>query len=47
MIAGNREKLAGKLQERYGITRAEAEKRADEWFSTVGGEEKKTYRKAG
>jgi uncharacterized protein YjbJ (UPF0337 family) len=41
VIAGRRDQLAGKIQERYGVARAEAEKqlsawqrRADEtWFS--------------
>jgi uncharacterized protein YjbJ (UPF0337 family) len=31
-IAGQREKLVGKLQERYGYTREDAVKRADEWL---------------
>jgi uncharacterized protein YjbJ (UPF0337 family) len=31
IIAGNREKFVGKLQERYGLEREEAQKRADEW----------------
>lgn len=30
-INGEREKLAGKIQERYGITQAEANKQIDEW----------------
>ena len=30
-IAGMRDQLVGKLQERYGIAREEAQKRADEW----------------
>jgi len=34
VIAGKRDKLVGKLQERYGIERAEAQKRADEWAKT-------------
>jgi len=28
---GNREKLAGKIQERYGIAKDEAERQIDEW----------------
>jgi uncharacterized protein YjbJ (UPF0337 family) len=32
VIAGNRDKLIGKLQERYGIAKEEALKRADEWL---------------
>ena len=33
-IAGKRDQLVGKLQERYGIAREEAQKRADEWQMT-------------
>jgi uncharacterized protein YjbJ (UPF0337 family) len=33
-IAGKREKLIGKLQERYGITKEEAEKQAELWQTT-------------
>jgi uncharacterized protein YjbJ (UPF0337 family) len=36
MIAGQRDKLIGKLQERYGYAREEAERRADEWSRTAG-----------
>ena len=31
MIAGNRDKFVGIVQERYGIAKEEAQKRADEW----------------
>jgi uncharacterized protein YjbJ (UPF0337 family) len=37
-INGNREKLVGIIQERYGIAREEAQKRADEWASTLAAE---------
>ena len=30
-IAGKRDNFVGKLQERYGIAKEEAQKRADEW----------------
>jgi len=30
-IAGNRDQFAGRLQERYGIAKEEAEKQLDEW----------------
>lgn len=30
-IAGEREVLAGKIQQRYGITREEANRQIDEW----------------
>lgn len=29
--AGNRDKLAGKIQERYGITKEEANQQIDDW----------------
>ncbi|HYW48027.1 MAG TPA: CsbD family protein [Bryobacteraceae bacterium] len=35
VIGGNREKFIGKLQERYGLAREEAQKRADEWVKSV------------
>jgi uncharacterized protein YjbJ (UPF0337 family) len=31
VIAGQREKLIGKLQERYGYAKEEAQKKADDW----------------
>ena len=36
MIAGSRDRLVGKMQERYGIAREEAQKRADEWLESTG-----------
>jgi uncharacterized protein YjbJ (UPF0337 family) len=30
-IAGKKEQLVGRIQERYGIAQAEAESQADEW----------------
>ena len=30
-IAGKKDQLVGRIQERYGITREEAQKQADEW----------------
>jgi uncharacterized protein YjbJ (UPF0337 family) len=30
-VEGEREKLVGKVQERYGVARDEAEKQVDEW----------------
>jgi uncharacterized protein YjbJ (UPF0337 family) len=35
MIAGQREKLVGKLQERYGCFREQAQRMADEWLQSV------------
>lgn len=30
-IAGKKDQLVGRVQERYGVAKAEAEKQADEW----------------
>jgi len=35
IVAGQREKLVGKLQERYGLAREEALKQADEWVARL------------
>jgi uncharacterized protein YjbJ (UPF0337 family) len=35
LIAGKREQLIGRLQERYGIAKEEAEKRADEFVKSL------------
>lgn len=37
-IAGNRDKLIGRLQESYGWERNETERRVDSWFSRYGDE---------
>ena len=33
-IAGTRDRLIGRLQEKYGMTEAEAERQAERWFQT-------------
>jgi len=33
-IAGTRDKFVGKLQERYGLAKEDAELKADEWLSS-------------
>jgi len=33
-VAGTRDRLIGRLQEKYGITKDEAERQAEEWFKT-------------
>jgi len=33
-IAGTRDRLIGRLQEKYGVPRQEAERQADRWFAT-------------
>jgi uncharacterized protein YjbJ (UPF0337 family) len=53
VIAGEREKLVGKIQERYGIAKDEAEKQIANWNPPSGAEvsqaerEKELRRKAG
>jgi len=37
-INGHREKLVGRMQERYGVAKEEAQKRADEWLDSYGSE---------
>jgi uncharacterized protein YjbJ (UPF0337 family) len=37
-IAGNRDKLVGRLQEAYGWGKSDAERNVDEWFSRYGNE---------
>lgn len=32
---GDRERLAGKIQERYGVAKEEAERQVDEWISSL------------
>jgi uncharacterized protein YjbJ (UPF0337 family) len=39
-IAGKRDQLVGRIQERYGIAREEAQKQADEWAKALKEEEK-------
>jgi uncharacterized protein YjbJ (UPF0337 family) len=34
-VNGDREILAGKIQEKYGITQEEAHKQVDEWFDKL------------
>jgi uncharacterized protein YjbJ (UPF0337 family) len=33
-IAGTRDRLIGRLQEKYGVSKEEAERQADRWFAT-------------
>jgi uncharacterized protein YjbJ (UPF0337 family) len=48
VIAGNRDKLLGKLQERYGITKEKAEEQLNQWkmSSASTGTESEQHRKA-
>ena len=36
-LNGKKDNLVGKIQERYGIAKAEAEKQADAWSATLKG----------
>jgi uncharacterized protein YjbJ (UPF0337 family) len=33
-VAGTRDRLIGRLQEKYGMNKEEAERQAEEWFRT-------------
>jgi uncharacterized protein YjbJ (UPF0337 family) len=35
-IRGQRDMLVGKIQERYGVAKEQAQKQADEWLTTAG-----------
>jgi uncharacterized protein YjbJ (UPF0337 family) len=40
-LNGKREQLAGKIQERYGIQKQEAEKQIDDWVNRLGSSDRK------
>jgi uncharacterized protein YjbJ (UPF0337 family) len=33
-VAGTRDRLVGRLQQKYGVTKEEAERQADRWLAT-------------
>jgi uncharacterized protein YjbJ (UPF0337 family) len=35
-LDGNREKMVGKIQQKYGLAKEEAEKQVDEWTKSHG-----------
>ena len=39
-MAGSRDKFVGRLQERYGVAREEAQKQADDWMKARDAAEK-------
>jgi uncharacterized protein YjbJ (UPF0337 family) len=41
-IAGKKDQLVGRLQQRYGVAKEEAEKQADEWLLTLTPAERKS-----
>jgi uncharacterized protein YjbJ (UPF0337 family) len=40
MVAGRKDELVGRIQERYGIARDEADRQADEWAKALREEQK-------
>jgi uncharacterized protein YjbJ (UPF0337 family) len=43
-LSGKKDELVGKIQERYGITREQAEREADEWARATATEVKEEAR---
>jgi uncharacterized protein YjbJ (UPF0337 family) len=39
-LNGKREQLAGKIQERYGMKKDEAERQIDDWISRLGNDQR-------
>jgi uncharacterized protein YjbJ (UPF0337 family) len=35
MVEGDRQRLVGKIQERYGVTKEEADRQVDDWISSL------------
>jgi uncharacterized protein YjbJ (UPF0337 family) len=46
MIDGKRDRMVGKIQERYGITKEKAEEQIRDWNSTASKEKETARRKA-
>jgi uncharacterized protein YjbJ (UPF0337 family) len=46
-LSGKRDELVGKLQERYGITKEQAQREADEWASAANADLDASTAKAG
>jgi len=46
-IAGGRDRFVGRLQERYGIAREEAQKQADEWLKASAETERPATQRSG
>ena len=40
MVAGKKDQLVGRIQERYGIAKDEADRQADEWATSLKEEER-------
>jgi uncharacterized protein YjbJ (UPF0337 family) len=37
VVEGRRDELIGKIQERYGVAKEEAERQVDDWMNSVSG----------
>jgi uncharacterized protein YjbJ (UPF0337 family) len=35
MVEGDRQRLVGKIQERYGVSKEEADRQVDDWLSSL------------
>lgn len=46
-LSGKKDQLVGKIQERYGITREQAEKEADEWAGAASANAKRMAAEVG
>ncbi len=37
VVEGNRDQLVGKIQQRYGVAKEEAERQVDDWANSLNG----------
>ncbi len=44
VVAGRKEAFVGRIQERYGIAKTDAEKQLDQWLAKLGPSEKQERR---
>ena len=50
LIGGEKDKLVGRIQERYGVQKDEAQRQVDDWHRNLGEDDEdapEDYRKAG
>lgn len=45
VVAGSKDKFVGRIQERYGIAKEEAQRQLDEWLKTIGPAEPRSRRR--
>lgn len=46
VIAGSKDKFVGRIQERYGVAKEEAQQQLDDWLKTAAPAEPRTRRRA-